>query len=256
MPTVISAFGEKPTAQPDWSQLKTAVEANEVHGVIVTNPLNPSGHVLTEEEISLLLGLADKHDLFVIFDECYVDMMFNGKKHLSPLRDGIRSNVVCCRGFSKCMGCQSWRCGYAISGPETLQGMMAMQDPLYICANWTQHALGTYFRENLSDFQEHCVKLNNLLQENWTTLSTALQKRFGWEPLQPDGTMYGMFKHSDESDIKACERALKVGVGVCPGNVFYGDATKPPSHTGWIRIHCGVTREKALAIAKILDGEK
>merc|ERR1711920_488807 len=152
-------------AAPNWPELKRLVEANEVHGVIVTNPLNPTGKVYSSEEIHMLLGLADSHGLFVIFDVCYLDMVFDGNKHVSPFITGLRDNVVACRGFSKCLGCQSWRCGYAISTPSTLLGMMTMMDPLFICANWTQHALGEYFRDHTEDFLEHCDKLNGLLQE-------------------------------------------------------------------------------------------
>eukprot|EP00933_Yihiella_yeosuensis_P020970 TRINITY_DN16706_c1_g2_i2.p1 TRINITY_DN16706_c1_g2~~TRINITY_DN16706_c1_g2_i2.p1 ORF type:complete len:386 (+),score=62.57 TRINITY_DN16706_c1_g2_i2:83-1240(+) len=252
MPTVIPTVGDEP--EPNWDELKRRVEANEVHGVIVTNPLNPSGHVFTEKEVQFLIDLSDKHGLFVIFDECYVDMVFKGEKHISPIIPGLRDNVVACRGFSKCMGCQSWRCGYAISTPKTLLGMMTMMDPLYICCNWTQHALSEYFDNHLDDFKSHCSTLNELLQENWKMLSEAFKKRFGWEPLEPQGTMYGMFRHKEATDIKACEEALKAGVGICPGNVFYGNVQNPPACTGWVRIHCGVSKEKAKLIVDKLNG--
>lgn len=236
---------------PNWPELRRRAEAGELQGVIVTNPLNPSGHVFTQEEVAMLLKLADA-GLFIIFDECYLDMVFSGR-HASPLVGGLRDNVVACRGFSKCMGCQSWRVGYALSTPATLTGMMQMMDPVYICVNWTQHALAEYFNEHIDDFTQHCESLKALLQENWKVLSEAFQRRFGWRPLEPHGTMYGMFRHSDESDIKACERALRAGVGICPGNCFFGDVAQPPKNTGWVRIHCGVSREKARAIADVLD---
>mmetsp|Transcript_36698 Transcript_36698/g.103553 ORF Transcript_36698/g.103553 Transcript_36698/m.103553 type:complete len:339 (+) Transcript_36698:57-1073(+) len=248
---VVPTKGEAPEA--NWEELRRLVEAGEVQGVILTNPLNPSGHVYTAEEVSAVLELSDATGLFVIFDECYLDMVFNGKVHASPLVGGIRKNVVACRGFSKCMGCQSWRCGYALGAPETLLGMMQMMDPLYICTNWTQHALAKYFAEHVDDFKKHCKSLNEILQGNWFILRDAFQKRFGWSSIEPDGTMYAMFKHDDETDIKACERALKAGVGICPGNVFYGDVTSPPPRTGWVRIHCGVSREKAQLIADKLS---
>lgn len=250
-PAVIPVAGEDPL--PNWAELTRRVEEGQVHGVIVTNPLNPSGYVFTPEDVSRLVTLSQKHELFVIFDECYLDMVFNGKTHASPFASGIHDNIVACRGFSKCMGCQSWRVGYAISSPSTILGMMQMMDPLFICANWTQHALGEYFRTEQHDFEEHCKSLKVLLQENWQLLSTAFQRRFGWVPFEPNGTMYGMFRHSDETDIKACERALQAGVGVCPGNVFFGDVTNPTPNTGWVRIHCGVSREKAQDIVNRLS---
>eukprot|EP00928_Gymnodinium_smaydae_P048944 TRINITY_DN32795_c0_g1_i1.p2 TRINITY_DN32795_c0_g1~~TRINITY_DN32795_c0_g1_i1.p2 ORF type:complete len:393 (+),score=123.32 TRINITY_DN32795_c0_g1_i1:2-1180(+) len=251
LPPVIPSVGDK--AEPGFEELKRRVLAGEVHGVICTNPLNPTGRVITEAEIAGLLELAESHDLFVIMDECYLDMVFNGKTHNSPLKKGIHKNVVACRGFSKCMGCQSWRCGYAISAPETLAEMMKMMDPLFICVNWTQHALGAYFDKHCDDFVRHITELNALIQSNWRILSAAFQKRFGWEPLEPDGTMYGMFRHNEETDIKACEIALQAGVGTCPGTIFFGTPDKPPAKTGWVRIHMGVTKEKAEKICEILE---
>jgi aspartate/methionine/tyrosine aminotransferase len=254
-------FGKLPAtipvrgADPDhnWGELQRRVKAGEVQGVIVTNPLNPSGHVFTAEQVNMLLDLSDNHGLFVILDECYLDMVFNGRAHASPIATGFRDNVVACRGFSKCLGCQSWRVGYAMSTPATLLSMMQEMDPLFICVNWAQQAFADYFREDVADFQGHVKGLNGLLQENWQLLSAAFQQRFGWEPIEPHGTMYGMLRHSEETDITACERALQAGVGICPGNVFFGDATSPPRKTGLLRIHCGVAQSKAQAIAEKLS---
>merc|ERR1719188_1596753 len=152
------------TAECDFDELKKQVEADQVHGVIVTNPHNPSGYVMTPQQIQMLLDLSQRKGLFVIMDECYLDMVFNGKVHSSPFENGIKKNVVACRGFSKCMGAQSWRAGYALGDPETLQGMMQMMDPMFICVNWAQHALSEYFRDHVEEFQAHCKSLNTLLQ--------------------------------------------------------------------------------------------
>merc|ERR1712232_78227 len=99
--------------------------------------------------------------------------------------------------------------------------MMQMMDPLYICTNCTQHAFARYFSTSTDDFLAHVKELNTLLQGNWELLSVAFRSRFGWEPFEPHGTMYGLFKHNEESDMQAAERALQAGVGICPGNVFF-----------------------------------
>merc|ERR1712060_698244 len=104
---------------------------------------------------------------------------------------------------------------------------------MYICVNRGQHAL---------------------LQENWAILRDAFESHFGWKALEPEGTMYGMFRHNEDTDMRACELALKAGVGICPGSMFFGDTANPPKCCGWVRIHCGVSREKALAVARALTG--
>lgn len=252
-PVILPSVGE--SAEPNFAELRRLVVAGEVQCVIATNPLNPTGRVFSQEEVAGLKELSESHGLFVILDECYMDMLFNGKTHNSALLDGALRNVVCCRGFSKSLGCQSWRCGYAVSHPETCMEMMRMMDPLYICVNYSQHAMGRYFKDNLDDFRQHMGELKGVIKENWQVLSPAFAKRFGWVPLEPDGTMYGMLKHQEESDLKACELALKAGVGISPGSIFFGDQRNPSKKTGWVRIHCGVSREKAEAIAKALSSD-
>lgn len=250
-PVVIPSTGDK--ADPNFAELKNQVMAGKVHCVIATNPQNPSGRVFTQAEVDELKALSESHGLFVIFDECYLDMLFNGAVHASAVREGIMRNVVCCRGFSKCLGAQSWRCGYAVSHPDTCMEMMRMMDPLYICVNITQHAVGRFFTNHLDEFRSHMVDLNGIIKENWTNLSAAFVKAFGWTALEPNGTMYGMFKHTEETDLLACQRALRAGVGVCPGSIFFGDQRNPTKNTGWVRIHCGVSKAKAADIMARLE---
>jgi len=250
-PVVIPSIGDK--AEYNFDELHRRVTAGEVHGVIVTNPGNPNGCVLTPAEVVRLYDLANKHGCFVMMDECYVDMVFNGKTHVSPIHHGLLDNIVVCRGFSKCVGCQSWRVGYAISTPVTLLEMMRQLDPLYVCTNWCQHAIAHYFENDADDFPRHVKELNKLLQANWRMLSSAFQKRFGWEPLEPNGTMYGLFRHRETSDLEACEMALRAGVGICPGTIFFGDPGKTPPCTGWVRIHVGIAREKAELVVQLLS---
>jgi hypothetical protein len=93
---------------------------------------------------------------------------------------------------------------------------MKAADPIYICVPFLQHAVGKYLTENFSDFQRHkkvvgeqmCryggffvffrffniyirVLGNLFMLRNWTKLSSSLQQAFGWEPINPAGSMYG-----------------------------------------------------------------
>lgn len=53
--------------------------------------------------------------------------------------------------------------------------------------------------------------------------------------------MYGVLLHKEASDMDAVKHALGAGVGICPGNMFVANT---PAHSGWLRIHCGVSRAK------------
>jgi len=87
------------------------------------------------------------------------------------------------------------------------------------------------------------------MQNNWITLSTALQKSLNWDPINPDGSMYGLFRHHSKSDKDAILEGLQAGVGVAPGRIFYPGL---PENSGYVRIHCGISEAKAHAIADTL----
>ncbi len=61
--------------------------------------------------------------------------------------------------------------------------------------------------------------------------------------------MYGCFSHAGDSDMNEVIKCLNKGVGVCPGNIFIGGA---PQSTSFVRIHCGVSSDKAQDVASRL----
>ncbi len=111
--------------------------------------------------------------------------------------------IVQVRGFSKVLGCQSWRLGYVVSSAETVALLMKLADPIYICIPFLQHAMGDYLTNHFKDFTEHKAAVGDLIckyffwlawihDRNWELLSVALKESLGWEPIQPAGSMYGM----------------------------------------------------------------
>jgi aspartate/methionine/tyrosine aminotransferase len=174
-----------------------------------------------------------------------------GDNFYSPIQKELNDLVVVVRGFSKVLGAQSWRVGYVVSTPSMIDELMRVADPIYICVSWLQHALAKYITEENpgEDFPTHKKKVGDLIQRNWKVISAAMQDAFQWEPIPPSGTMYGMFRHKEASDMEAVIKALQKGVGICPGNMFFKNY---PENTGLVRIHCGVSEAKADDITKRL----
>jgi len=214
-----------------------------LEGLLLCNPSNPSGRVWTRQELEKLVALTTAANCLLILDECYSDMVWEGNEFYSPIQTQLRDSVIVIRGFSKVLGAQSWRVGFVVSTPNMIDELMRIADPIYICVSWVQHAIAQYLNEaNGADFHDHKRKVGELIRRNWKVVSVAIKDAFGWEPIEPGGTMYGMFRHNQESDMDAVVRALKKGVGICPGNMFFAGY---PAQTGFIRIHCGVSEAKA-----------
>jgi len=107
-----------------------------------------------------------------------------------------------------------------------------------------------FLLDHLDEFNRHKLENGKLIQDNWKKLSAAFKSALGWEPIQPEGSMYGNFSHNCESDLKAAQKALEAGVGVCPSSMFFANS---PSNTHLIRIHCGISTEKAQEIVSKLS---
>jgi aspartate/methionine/tyrosine aminotransferase len=233
---------------PNWDNIQKAI-AEKVNILIVCNPGNPTARVWSKDELSRLVKLTKDAGITLLIDECYSDMVWKPAIHYSPIQDTLEPHVVVVRGFSKVLGCQSWRLGYVISAAETVTTLMRIADPIYICIPFLQHAMGEYLTSHFEDFRSHKAAVGNLICQNWELLSSAFQEAFGWIPIKPEGSMYGMFIHKSENDMEAVKLGLSKGVGVCPGSMFFANS---PANTGYTRIHCGVSAEKAQRILENL----
>jgi len=83
--------------------------------LIINTPQNPTGGVLTDEDVDFVCELAEKHDLLVVSDEIYSQLVY-GFQHVSPLsRPGMRERTVLMDGLSKSYAMTGWRLGYAVA---------------------------------------------------------------------------------------------------------------------------------------------
>jgi aspartate/methionine/tyrosine aminotransferase len=231
--------------------IKTSIQQNKLDAILLCNPGNPSGLVLPKAVVKELLKLTAELNCFVIFDECYCDFVWTEEGLYSPIQeDTMPEHVAVIRGFSKSLGLQSWRMGYLVATPQNVNAIMAEHDPVYISLSWLQHALAAYVTNHFDDYTTHLVKVRDVMRTNWNTLSPVIERKMGWKAIQPEGSMYGCFKHSEATDLDAVLKGIEAGFGVAPGTIFYGG---PVTNTGFIRIHCGVSKTKASAIADILS---
>ncbi len=132
----------------DWESLETQLKVcsfpsgihcflafppkNGMGGIIVCNPGNPSGKVYSREELERLVEITGRYNCMLIMDEIYADLVWAGNTFYSPVQTTLHKHVVACRGFSKNVACQSWRVGYLISHPETVDVILNFHDPIYI----------------------------------------------------------------------------------------------------------------------------
>jgi len=233
---------------PNWTEIEKAL-AGGLDLLMFTNPGNPQGNLWSKEDILKLVELTSKSNTLLMIDEIYSDLVWKGKFY-SPIETELFKHVIVCRGFSKSLACQSWRCGYIVAHPSLTERIMRIHDPIYISVPWQQHAIGQYLLYDFDDFDRHIQETSKLMQNNWKLLSKAIEKHIGWTPIEPSGSMYGLFYHHANSDKEAIVKGLAHGIGVAPGKIFWPHT---PENTGYVRIHCGISEEKAHQIVEALE---
>ncbi len=104
---------QPPTWHLDLARLKAAI-GPRTKGLIINTPHNPTGRVLTRQELQTISELACQHDLVVIADEVYEEIIFDGRKHLSiATLPGMRDRTVLISSTSKTFSFTGWKVGFA-----------------------------------------------------------------------------------------------------------------------------------------------
>ena len=87
--------------------------------LIINSPANPTGGVLTKEDLASIASLAVEHDLFVLADEIYSEIIYDGEHHSIATFPGMAERIAILDGFSKTYAMTGWRLGYGVM-PEWL----------------------------------------------------------------------------------------------------------------------------------------
>ena len=118
--------------------------------IIISNPHNPRGYVFTEGELSALLSLAAKHDLWLLCDEAYSDFLMDGSFISLGRMDRQKKHAVVFNSMSKNYGISGWRIGYVISNVNLIDNILKVNQHLITCpATILEHYLARHFHDLL-----------------------------------------------------------------------------------------------------------
>ncbi|MDD3159177.1 pyridoxal phosphate-dependent aminotransferase, partial [Anaeromusa sp.] len=109
-------------------QIRQAVTA-KTKAIILNSPSNPTGMVYTREELAELADLAVEKGFYVVSDEIYEKLIYDGKTHVSiaSINEKIKAQTIIVNGVSKTYAMTGWRIGYTASTPEIAKIMSNVQ---------------------------------------------------------------------------------------------------------------------------------
>ncbi len=186
--------------------------------VIVNSPGNPTGAVESEQNLRRVLDVAARHDLWVISDECYDELIFEGE-HTSMASLGDEERVVSVFTFSKSYAMTGWRVGYVVAPAEFAELLSLHQEPVVSCASTiSQHGALTALRG-----PQDCVGRMVDAYRDRRGVAAAQFDRHGVPYIWPTGGFFMLVDISATGlDSWAfCHRLLdETSVAVVPGAAF------------------------------------
>ncbi len=213
-------FGGKPIivdTYPDFSlsnkkELIESVITERTKAIIINSPANPTGKVLTKEDIETVYEIAKKYDLLVISDEIYDEFIYDGK--FFSISSIYPEKTILLGGFSKTYAMTGWRIGYALGPKEIIKEMIKIQQYTFVCApSFAQYAALKALDVDMSEYILAYKEKRNMVYE-------GLKENFN--VVKPEGAFY-IFpspKNLRISPKEFVEECVKEGVLIIPGDVF------------------------------------
>jgi methionine aminotransferase len=138
-----------PDYRVDWDEVKRAVTP-KTRAILVNTPHNPTGTVWTESDMKHLAALVDGTDIFLIGDEVYEHIIFDGRRHESLLRhEALRSRAVVISSFGKTFHTTGWKVGYCVAPQPLLAEVTRVhQFMTFTVHSASQHAFAEFTRRD------------------------------------------------------------------------------------------------------------
>lgn len=197
--------------------------------LILPFPNNPTGAVMTAEELKDIVEVMIEKDLFVISDEIYAELTYGGDHTTIASFPGMRDRTVLINGFSKSYAMTGWRLGYATAPRIILEQMVKIHQFAIMCApTASQYAAVAALRDGDKDVQ--------VMRESYDQRRRYLVhafKEMGLECFEPHGAFYlfpSIKRFGMTSDEFATRLLREEKVAVVPGTAF-GDCGE-----GFLRI--------------------
>lgn len=227
MPCVVLAGGvpiSVPTkVENGFKVTKKDIEAkisDKTKAIIICYPNNPTGAIMTINELKEISELIIKHNLLVISDEIYSELTYDGFSHCSIASlPNMFERTVVINGFSKAYSMTGWRLGYALAPKELMKHMIKVHQYIIMCAPTISQYAGI---EALKHANEDVEKMREEYSKRRMFLVNGL-KSLGLSVNTPKGAFYvfpSIQKTPFTSDEFCNELLYKQKLAVVPGNAF------------------------------------
>ena len=217
--------------------------------IIVNSPNNPSGLVFSENFIAQIVQYCEEKGIYLIMDDIYHKLVFNGKKAVScydfTRKDIEESRLILVNGISKLYGMTGFRIGWTIGSRKLVEVMTNIQAQTTSCASVVLQAAA---EGALTGIQSIVENLRLTIENNRNIMMQELKSFNGVKTTEPDGTFYCFpdFRSYTQNSVELSEFLLRKALVVTvPGKEFGMEGYLRLSYAGSVKdITEGIARMK------------
>ena len=213
-----------PDYKIDWSEVKKRV-TEKTRAIVINSPHNPTGSVLSADDINQLREVVKNTEIIIVSDEVYEHLIMDGYKHESILiyPDLLERSFVSF-SFGKVYHCTGWKLGYSISSPYLMNEFRKLhQFNAFSCDTPKQVALATFLKK-----RESYLELGPFLQKKRDYFQKGMEQT-SLKPFPTHGSYFQVYSYKGLSDQSEKDFAIHLtkefGVTAIPVSAFYQGET-------------------------------
>ncbi|MBX2942232.1 MAG: aminotransferase class I/II-fold pyridoxal phosphate-dependent enzyme [Cyclobacteriaceae bacterium] len=208
----------------DWDMVKSKITP-QTRMIMINTPQNPSGAILTENDLKTLEGIVNDHDILVLSDEVYERIIFDELAHQSVMRfPGLAANSIAVFSFGKTFHATGWKIGYTVAPAAITKEIRKAHQFITFSVNTpVQLALAEYMQQ-----PSHYLELSKFYQQKRDFFLDQI-KDSSFEPMICHGSYFQLLSYkriSSKPDMEMAEWLTKEHkLASIPVSVFYKDRT-------------------------------
>jgi len=203
--------------QPDVDLIEDKMD-DSVKMIVLNSPCNPTGSVYEEDTIKEIARLAKNNGTFILSDELYEDLVFEGS-HYSPGSEF--ENIITVNGFSKSFAMTGWRLGYVVAPEKIIDGMEKLYQHSATCVN--SFSQGGAYEALVSEKSQKALReMVQTYEDRLLLMMSLINKSLLFSCERPQGAFYCFPKYNAEiSSVELSKKLLeKKNVATVPGKAF------------------------------------
>jgi methionine aminotransferase len=211
---------KEPDYSIDWETLPALISGN-TRMIIINSPHNPTGSIISKEDLKKLDTLTRNRDIIILSDEVYEHLIFDQLKHESICKyPSLANHALVIGSFGKTFHATGWKCGFVLAPPNLTAEFRKVHQFVVFAVNTPVQLAIAEFLKN----KENYTHLNTFYQKK-RDLFLDLVKSSRFKALPAKGTYFQLLSYEGISDEKETDFAIRLtkeyGIASVPVSPFY-----------------------------------